>query len=150
MKHTILMILFALSALVYVHCGDDTPDNSIHMYVTARSGLVIRADSSTNADKLGLVPFGTKVKVLEQSDKLLTVSGKQGHWTRIEYDGQVGWSFGGFLSATPPAAEQKMSLCEQFAACDAKCQKKFPDESQLGEYMGCHSSCPGFEKCMMP
>lgn len=100
---SILILSAALSMTATIACGDG--GSGIGMYVTAKSGLLIRADANTNASKLGLAPYGSRVEVLEQSEETMTIGGKTGHWTRVNFEGTEGWSFGGYLSATPPEAE---------------------------------------------
>lgn len=108
-KRAGLGLLLALAIAGLSYCGGDGA--GINMYVTANSGLLIRADANTNASKLGLAPYGAKVAVLEQAEETMTIGGKTGHWTKVVYedpnDGAIeGWSFGGYLSATPPGEKQ--------------------------------------------
>ncbi len=104
------VFLVCASLSMFAACGDG--GSGISMYVTAKSGLLIRADANTNASKLGLAPYGARVEVLEQSDQTMTIGGKTGHWTRVNYEGTEGWSFGGFLSATPPEENSGLSEAE--------------------------------------
>lgn len=132
---------------ILVACGDG--GSGISMYVTAKSGLLVRADSNTNASKLGLVPLGKKVEVLEQSDKTMTIDGKTGHWTRIRYNEIEGWSFGGFLSATPPGpGKAAASTCDKLKACynSAACRQAYTDASAGPAYEFCVIECAGLIK----
>lgn len=56
--------------------------------VTAPSGLNVRADASLIAAKLGAIPFGTTVDVLEVS----------GDWYKIMYNGNVGYIYAKFAA----------------------------------------------------
>lgn len=128
--------LFAMAA-----CGGDDSGSGIKMYVIAGSGLLIRADPDTNSSRLGLVPYGKQVEVLGQSEKRMTIGGKSGHWTKISYENKTGWSFGGYLSATPPAAKKKLSKCDRLEICLSKCEDQYPSEEQIGQYTGCFANC---------
>lgn len=119
------------------------------MYVTANSGLLIRADSNTNASKLGLAPYGAKVSVLEQSPKTMTIGGKTGHWTRIDFNGLQGWAFGGYLSATPPGPKQAAKpadtrtlaqRCSDLESCEYDCFLEF-NETNPGQEVQCYRQC---------
>lgn len=119
-------LLMALSGMSLTHCGNKK--SQINMYVTAKSGLLIRADSNTNASKLGLAPYGSQVHALEQSNRIMSIQGKTGHWTKVKFADTTGWSFGGFLAANPPPAmgeKTKMSkamiYCSKWDSCQTKC-----------------------------
>lgn len=77
MKKMFIACLAAGTLVFAANCGDDS-GSGITMYVTANSGLLIRAEATTNSEKLGLVPYGEKVNVIEQSEKTMTISGKTG------------------------------------------------------------------------
>lgn len=127
MKTLSILPVLAVCIITFAGCGEEDTGSNISMYVTANSGLLIRADSNTNASKLGLAPYGAQVKVLEQSPQTMTIGGKTGHWTKVDFNGIQGWSFGGYLSATPPGPKQTQPAnngkpdCDGFRNCVISC-----------------------------
>lgn len=60
--------------------------------VTAAEGLYLRADHSTNADVVVLIPTGARVTVVGGP-----VASPDFQWWNVEYAGQSGWCAGAFL-----------------------------------------------------
>lgn len=83
-------------------CGETKPAGT-EKFSTAQSGLIVRKGPSATAEKLGMISYGTAVKVLGEGDKEETIAGKTGRWERISFKGAEAWVFGGFLSSTKPA-----------------------------------------------
>ncbi|MCB1201573.1 MAG: SH3 domain-containing protein [Leptospiraceae bacterium] len=72
------------------------------MYVTAKSGLVIREQPDTKARKIRVASYNTSVLVMQEG-KEETIAGKTGKWMKIDDGDGVGyWGFGGFLSEKRP------------------------------------------------
>ena len=134
-----LSILLLLPALIFA-CGGGEEQPILTMYANAKSGLLVRADSNTNASKLGLIPYGEQVDVFEQSEHTQTIDGKAAHWMRVEYKGQAGWVYGGYLSPNPPPKLQTVNKCEEVDACYAKCEGDYPNPDSA-EYQTCHEGC---------
>ena len=67
--------------------------------VTARTRLRMRDNLGQEGKVTGNIPFGSKVQVLEKSDKKETISGIQGNWVRIQWNDKTGWVFSGFLTS---------------------------------------------------
>ncbi|WP_194765682.1 SH3 domain-containing protein [Tamlana sp. I1] len=71
--------------------------------VTASNGLFVRINSSINAEKANLLPYGTEVTVINQTYDSLTITENgfkiKGHWVRIENDSinNESYVFNGFL-----------------------------------------------------
>ena len=98
------------------------------LYVTANSGLLIRAEPSTSAKKLGLALHGSQVTGIEQSQKLMSIQGKTGKWTKVSFEEITGWSFGGFLSQKKPGQlggnterSNQAIRCESWDKCQNSC-----------------------------
>jgi hypothetical protein len=74
----------------------DKPDTEGQfLYVTARSGLSLRAYSNLKSDKLARMPYGTKVKVLTQEpNATMTIGGIN----EVEFNHKQGFAFNGYLS----------------------------------------------------
>ncbi|NLM38330.1 MAG: SH3 domain-containing protein [Firmicutes bacterium] len=66
--------------------------------VMASSGLQMRSRLNSNGERIMLIPFGEKVKVLRKTDIPMKAEGLHGFWYLVEYNGQQGYVFSGFLS----------------------------------------------------
>ena len=67
------------------------------LYVLAVSGLNLRESPDLNGKVVAKVPFGQKVKFLEDTGQELTVGNLSGHWTKVQYQGKVGYLFDAYL-----------------------------------------------------
>lgn len=72
-------------------------DQELWYKATAKPFLIVRDQPSVTANKLGTIPEGGKVKVLESNLKTDFISGHQGAWVRIEWLDKSGYVFDGFL-----------------------------------------------------
>ncbi|MCX7820224.1 MAG: SH3 domain-containing protein [Brevinematales bacterium] len=70
-----------------------------HYYkmVIAENGLVLRERPDINSKKITLIPYGTKVKVIEYSRKYDVIENTKACWVKVVYKNLVGWVFDGFL-----------------------------------------------------
>ena len=72
-------------------------------YVTAVSGLTLRASPTLQSEKLAVMPLGTKVTILEAAgENTMNVGSIDGAMDEIEHNGQKGYAFNGFLSQFLP------------------------------------------------
>ncbi len=82
-------------------------------FVTAISGLRVRAERSLTANTLALAPAGASVRVEEQSPDAIEIDGLRGHWVRVTFDGPggpiTGWVFSGYLSRTAPTGGERVA-----------------------------------------
>ncbi|MBN1799324.1 MAG: ankyrin repeat domain-containing protein [Spirochaetales bacterium] len=67
-------------------------------WVNAEDGLVLRRGPGTGKEKTGVIPYGDRVKLLEEQGEVLTIQGRKGKWSKVEWSDKSGWVFGGFLS----------------------------------------------------
>jgi len=76
------------------------PDTSVsYLYVTASTGLSLREYNNLQSDKIGLMPYGTKVKVIStEENPTMTVGGIKGGMDEIEFNHKKGFAFNGYLS----------------------------------------------------
>lgn len=67
--------------------------------VTARSGVVLRAEPSVQSARLAAIPWGMEIPADANTDEMPydTIEGKEGYWHRVCYAGKTGYVFGGFL-----------------------------------------------------
>jgi hypothetical protein len=69
------------------------------LYVTASTGLSLREYNNLQSNKLAIMPYGTKVKVVsKERNPTMTVGGIQGGMDQIEFNHKKGFAFNGFLS----------------------------------------------------
>lgn len=100
-KLSVLPVLFcALLASVCKPAGDSGPGGPEEwLYVTAASGLRLRAEPNTQSTRLGLVPVNERVLVLERSPQKTSIDGVAAPWIKVRYGDVSGWVFGGYLAA---------------------------------------------------
>lgn len=108
--------------LLFVAC---TPGNSAKtktQYVTARSGLTIRAQPGQGAKRIGALRYGTAVTVLDHSKGYRVIAGRRGRWVKIKHEGKTGWVFDGYLSLVKPEqpAAKKQDSKEAISVAVAK------------------------------
>jgi hypothetical protein len=67
--------------------------------VIAEPNLVVRSKPAVTGEKLGNVPHGGKVKVIEKTDKTDSIGGRDGVWVKIEWQDTTGYAFDAFLES---------------------------------------------------
>ncbi len=63
-----------------------------YVYVTASDGLNMRQNPDSSAKVLAVIPYGTKLSVIDT----------QNGWDKVEYNGQQGWVSADYVSETKP------------------------------------------------
>lgn len=105
MQRAVITISFLMLALgMLAQSKGDT------LYVAAHSGLNLRTEPGTKATKLAAIPREGQVIVLADVDSSLAHSVTEfpgfsikGFWVEVDYKGQVGYVFSGYLSGFVPA-----------------------------------------------
>lgn len=70
-----------------------------YLYVTAISGLSLREHNNLQSKKLGKIPYGTRVKVIQAEPlQTMNVAGIPGGMDKIQYNHKQGYAFNGYLS----------------------------------------------------
>ncbi len=74
------------------------------LYIFAQSGLNIRNKNNLSAKKIGLIPYGSNVKLLKDTQKKVsfTFENIKGYWAFVQYKNKKGYVFSGFLSQLKP------------------------------------------------
>lgn len=104
-----LMFLFLLLAL---ECSRNTVaknENAIKgfeksfkvgdpSYVTSTDGLYLRSAADISAKKVGLIPFGAKLQILQTNTGQIEVNGKSGSWVKVEWQKKSGYVFDYYLT----------------------------------------------------
>ena len=88
-------------------------DKDDYVYITAPSGLSLRAYDNLDSDKLSVMPYGTKVKLITiEENETMTVGGIKGGMNQVEYNNKTGYAFNGYLSSFFPP--EKNSNAKQY------------------------------------
>jgi hypothetical protein len=88
-------------------------------WITADAGLNMRDAPNLNAKKIGLIPYGEQVLLIEETGNPITISGATGKWSKIKWKGKMGWVFGAYLARRAvgiPSAGQILPLPAGVAA----------------------------------
>lgn len=102
--------------------------DSLNVY--AKNGLNIRSKASVDGEKIELIPFGSKVRIIDTKDFELrdTFERVPGNWVEISYLGINGFVFDGYLSKlTIPKLSQKTkySISDLASYIKANYKKEF-------------------------
>jgi len=77
---------------------EETPSNN-YLYVTASTGLSLREYANLKSEKLAVMPYGSKVKVITtEENSTMSIDGIKGGMNEIEFNHKKGFAFNGFLS----------------------------------------------------
>ena len=68
------------------------------MYVMAGDGLNLRTEPTIQSQIIRVLPFLTKVKIIEKSDNFISLDGISSQWHKVSINNDIGWVFGGYLS----------------------------------------------------
>ena len=98
---------------------EKTKKNSDYLYVTSVSGLSLRAYANLQSEKLAVMPYGTKVKIVSlEKNPTMNVGDIVGGMNEVEYNHKKGFAFNGYLSKYFPP-EKRISA------------KRYSEELQL-------------------
>ena len=78
---------------------DDKNTEIDYLYVTSTSGLSLREYANLQSEKLAIMPYGTKVKIISSESKpTMKVGEISGGMDHIEFNHKKGFAFNGYLS----------------------------------------------------
>lgn len=84
-----------------------------YVYITAPSGLSLREYDNLDSEKLSVMPYGTKVKLITiEENETMTVGGIKGGMDQVVYNNKTGYAFNGYLSSFFPP--EKNSNAKQY------------------------------------
>lgn len=73
--------------------------NNQYLYVTASTGLSLREHANLQSEKLAVMPYGTRVKVITtEQNPTMAIGGIKGGMDEIEFNHKKGFAFNGYLS----------------------------------------------------
>lgn len=110
---------------------------STYLYVTARTGLSLREFNNLNSEKLAIIPYGTRLEVLEHEGKhTMKVNNIKGGMDKVNFNRKSGFVFNGYLSKYFPPEEDV--LPEAYAK---ELKEEFP-KVEYAEVVGGTASKP--------
>jgi hypothetical protein len=78
----------------------DLHDASVTATVNSPNDGFLALRTEPDADlgtRLAKIPHGHKVEILDCEKQAISISGRSGRWCLVDYNGQTGWVFDGFL-----------------------------------------------------
>ncbi|WP_287603420.1 SH3 domain-containing protein [Thiothrix sp.] len=80
--------------------------------VSAKPSLVVRGAPDTAADKVGNIPYGEKINVIDKVDKVATIDGQTGSWVKVQWKDSSGYVFDAFLtkSVSTPTSDKPVAI----------------------------------------
>ena len=122
------------------------PEKTTYKYVTAPSGLSLRAYTNLQSEKLGKMPYGTKVKIITPEEKnTMTVAGIKGAMDEIKFNHKKGFAFNGYLSNYFPP-EREMS----FQGYANELKSSFPEVQFTENVLGTVSKPINKQELLLP
>ena len=111
MKRVVMLSVLLLFSLTAVLVAEALPGV---LYVSAKSGLVLRDAPRTTGKQLALIPCGYKLAPQGYPQNPTTIGGRAGHWIKtswLDLQGteHTGWVFNGFLTDKPVAGVHRTS-----------------------------------------
>ena len=133
--------------------SDSEPSNetiidteSSHLYVTASTGLSLREYANLQSEKLAIMPYGSKLRVIETEFKpTMNIEVIIGGMDQVEFNHKRGFAFNGYLSKFfPPELDISAKGYAQ------ELNKLFPDVAYLETVGGSASSPKNTEVLILP
>ncbi|NND87845.1 MAG: SH3 domain-containing protein [Flavobacteriaceae bacterium] len=121
-------------------------ETGTYLYVTAASGLSLREFNNLSSEKLAIMPYGTKIEVINKEDRAtMTVAGIQGAMQEVSYNHKKGFAFSGYLSKFfPPEDDIRAVIYAE------DLQKHFPKVSFTETTGGTASKPTNTETLLLP
>lgn len=103
-------------------------DSDIYQ-VNASPSLIIRDSPSIDGEKLGSIPNGEEIEVLEITDDTDTIDGETGKWVRLEWDGVEGYVFGAYIDLISEAGDSNDTLSQVASTTPAYTPPVIPQQN---------------------
>lgn len=101
MTQTFIIIAAILS--IYLCNCRPSESSSRTLYVTAKSGLILRERPEQNAPTIAILPYAVPVQVSSITEHESVIEGVRAKWIEISFHGKPAYAFSGFLSSTQPS-----------------------------------------------
>jgi len=117
-----------------------------YLYVTASTGLSLREHPNLQSEKLAVMPYGTRVKVIApENNPTMKVGNLKGGMDKIEFNQKKGFAFNGFLSKYFPP--EKGISAKRYTE---ELKKDFPNVIYVETTGGTASKPSNFETITIP
>jgi hypothetical protein len=117
-------------------------------WVNATAGLRIRDKAGLDGNVIGAIPYGEKVILLDEEDKVEEIDGTKGSWSRIRWQDKEGWVFGGFLQKEEimqdRSDEPKIKLLGRYDLVDDEYRSQYIDFKNNNTCIFIFNFCQGF------
>jgi len=124
----------------------ETANLATYLYVTARTGLSLREYNNLRSEKLAIMPYGSRLKVLEKEpNATMKVQHIKGGMDKVSFNRKTGFAFNGYLSRFFPP-DQGM-LPKAYAA---ELKKDFPKVAFKEVVQGTASKPINVETLILP
>lgn len=102
-KHMKRLLLLLLSLPLQLFANSD---DSVYMYVAAKSGLTLRETPATTGKVIGKINYGERVLIHEYVPGVpaFVVDGFRSYWVKVAATGKTGYLADAFLFSIPPPA----------------------------------------------
>jgi|GEM_PF-2514438 len=90
---------FDAHQLVQMDIPLQSAESGTSAFVQTKQGskLRLKATPSEQAAIVANIPNGAAISILRYADQFTTVAGEKGKWCQVNYNGMIGWAWGGFL-----------------------------------------------------
>lgn len=89
--------IFISSPLLIILFCTTIFSSNYNAYVNAKKGLLLREQPTRDSKIIFLIPYQSKVNVIEVTDKFENIEDISSHWVKINFNNIIGYAFGGFL-----------------------------------------------------
>lgn len=101
MKNNSLFLLLIIT-FTSINLIAQNPIDTSFLFVYAKSGLKLRSAPNLNSETIDLVKYSDSVKPIKIVDDFYSrIEDRKGKWLKVNYQGQIGYMFSGFLSKLP-------------------------------------------------
>lgn len=147
--------IFLFYSAILLNCDDSKNQVSIeqvndanYVYIISKKSLVLRAKPTTDSVKLGTMPPGTRVGFIEQSSTVETIDELTAPWIKVDFNGQQGWAFGGYLSRTQGGEPLIVPGKEKSKETAEKTEESSNDQGDEKPGAFSKAKCPAYKTCV--
>lgn len=98
-----MLLLFSFSVQIF-----SVNSEKEFRYILANSGLSFRVAPNIKSNKISVIPYGARVQILKQDkNRPFEFDNFRGYWSRIKFNGKIGYAFSGFMCSYPAPAGEK-------------------------------------------
>ena len=99
MKNIISLLLLSFLFVFLITCSkkENTDNLNNFQYVISENGIILRESPSVESKSLKVIPYKTKLEIKESGESLTVVNNIKDKWYKVEWNGCVGYVFGGYL-----------------------------------------------------